>query len=61
MYIILMLGNYLNFTMVSVLLGTFLNWLNYWEQELRYYVTKESLADEELVITFTILGLFPKL
>lgn len=61
MYIILMLGNYLNFTMVSVLLGTFLNGLDYWEQELRYYVTKESLADEELVITFTILGLFPKL
>lgn len=60
MYIILILGNGLNFTMVSVLLEIFLSGPNCWGQELRHYDTKESLADEDLVITFAFPGLFPE-
>lgn len=60
MYTILILGNGLNFTVVSVLLDLFLSWLNCWGQEPRHYNTKESLADEDLVIIFAFPGLFPK-
>lgn len=52
MYTILILVNGLNFIMVFVLLGIFLSGLNCWGQEPRHYDTKESLADEDFVITF---------